>query len=49
MIAIALALLLILASVVAALIATSPLFRTLSLVIDAWADSVHGEDAEPIR
>ncbi len=28
-------------------IATSPLFRTLSIVIDDWADGVHGDAQEP--
>lgn len=43
---IVIAALLIVASVAMALVAASPLVRTLSVAIDSWADGVHGRDAE---
>ena len=30
-------------------VAAAPLFRTLSIAIDSWADGVHGADAERQR
>ena len=43
------AVLLLLASVTAAMIAASPLFRTLSIALDSWAEESRWEEREPLR
>ena len=48
MIAIIACALLIALSVIGALVTASPLFRTMSIAIDQWADEVQG-DAKPLR
>ena len=42
-------LVIILAITIVRWIASVPLIRTLSASVDQWADSVQGQDAEPLR
>ena len=44
-----LAILLIFGSLAMALVAASPLFRSISTLIDCWADGVHGDGADQLR